>query len=507
MAQGALPFKYEVEERKSGMTSLAGLPAYLELGHVAGLRKSIERHIGVRRQSQGWTDAQVVTALMMLNLAGGDSVDDLQVLEFDEGFCKVVRQVEHYGVSRRERRQLERRWRKERQRSLPSASAVFRYLSAFHDAKQEQLRVPGKAFIPASNAHLKGFAKVNAEFISFLQSKKSVSTATLDMDATLIETTKSTALYGYKGYSCYQPLNVWWSEQEMMLYSEFRDGNVPAGCEQLRVLKEALRFLPDGVDTVRLRSDTAGYQHDLLRYCEQGDTGRGRIEFAIGCDVTPEFKRAVAEVSEADWQDMYVERNGKRIKTGMQWAEVCFVPNRIGYSKNGPSYRYLAKRRLLNVQRQLPGVEQADACLPFPTMIINQSRYKVLGVVTNMDWEAAELLHWHHKRCGKSEEAHGVMKEDLAGGKLPSSDFGVNAAWWWVMILALNLNNQLKALVLDKEWKPKRLKAIRFWLINVPGKVLERSRSLFIRISSRHPGIELLLKIRQKILALQPHGS
>ena len=40
----------------------------------------------------------------------------------------------------------------------------------------------------------------------------------------------------------------------MVLYSEFRDGNVPAGYEQLRVLKEALSFLPDGVDTVRLRS-------------------------------------------------------------------------------------------------------------------------------------------------------------------------------------------------------------------------------------------------------------
>jgi hypothetical protein len=27
------------------------------------------------------------------------------------------------------------------------------------------------------------------------------------------------------------------------------------------------------------------------------------------------------------------------------------------------------------------------------------------------------------------------MKEDLAGGKLPSNDFGENAAWWWIMIV------------------------------------------------------------------------
>jgi hypothetical protein len=29
------------------------------------------------------------------------------------------------------------------------------------------------------------------------------------------------------------------------------------------------------------------------------------------------------------------------------------------------------------------------------------------------------------------------MKGDFAGGKLPSGDFGENAAWWWIMILAM----------------------------------------------------------------------
>jgi hypothetical protein len=32
-----------------------------------------------------------------------------------------------------------------------------------------------------------------------------------------------------------------------------------------------------------------------------------------------------------------------------------------------------------------------------------------------------------------SEQVHLVMKEDLAGGKLPSGKFGVNAAWWQII--------------------------------------------------------------------------
>ncbi len=51
-----------------------------------------------------------------------------------------------------------------------------------------------------------------------------------------------------------------------MVYSEFRDCNVPAGHEQLRVLKASLLHLPGGVKKVALRSDTAGYQEELLLY-------------------------------------------------------------------------------------------------------------------------------------------------------------------------------------------------------------------------------------------------
>jgi len=34
MEQGILPFKYEIEKNTTGMTALAGLPAYLDLIHV-----------------------------------------------------------------------------------------------------------------------------------------------------------------------------------------------------------------------------------------------------------------------------------------------------------------------------------------------------------------------------------------------------------------------------------------------------------------------------------------
>ena len=45
----------------------------------------MDRHVGVSRETQGWTDSQMVISLILLNLAGGESVDDLRVLEKDAG--------------------------------------------------------------------------------------------------------------------------------------------------------------------------------------------------------------------------------------------------------------------------------------------------------------------------------------------------------------------------------------------------------------------------------------
>jgi hypothetical protein len=499
MPQGVLSYKYEQEKQASGMTALAGLPVYLDLASVLGLGDHIRTHLQVK--AQGWTDEQMILSLILLNLAGGDCVDDLRILEKDEGFSEVLGRVETKGLSRQERRAMERRWRKEQHRSVHSPSALFRYLAAFHDPLEEKKREKGKAFIPAPNQYLSGLARVNRDMVASIQKRHPCPDATLDMDATLTATQKADALFSYEGYKAYQPFNVWWAEQELMLHTEFRDGNVPAGFEQLRVLKESLDMLPEGVKHVYLRSDTAGYQHDLLKYCERTNHTRfGRIEFAIGADVTKEFKKAVAEIEEPEWKPEVKEIEGKMVTTGKEWAEVCFVPAVICHSKKDPTYRYLATREPMH-QPELPGME-GKVELPFQTLTMEAKRYKIFGIVTNRKTQGNALITWLHERCGKSEEAHSIMKEDLAGGKLPSGNFGENAAWWGITILAFNLNAAMKQLALGGSWVVKRMKAIRFSLISLPGRVVSHARELVIRLAKDHPSLNILLAARQRILEL-----
>jgi hypothetical protein len=62
MSQGILPYKYEEEKSARGMTSLAGLPIYLDLARLLDLGESISTHLHTKMQ--GWTDEQIVLSLL-----------------------------------------------------------------------------------------------------------------------------------------------------------------------------------------------------------------------------------------------------------------------------------------------------------------------------------------------------------------------------------------------------------------------------------------------------------
>jgi len=180
------------------------------------------------------------------------------------------------------------------------------------------------------------------------------------------------------------------------------------------------------------------------------------------------------------------------------------VPNWAGHRLKGPAYRFLTIREPL-AQRALPGLE-GQLALPFPTITLGPQRYKLHGIVTNRDLPGDDVIRWCRERCGKGEEVHKVMKEDLAGGVLPSGLFGTNAAWWAITVLAHNFQVLLQRVALGPGWLGKRLKALRFALIGVPGRVVRHARRLWIRLSQGHPALPVLLGARQRLLAL-PRGS
>lgn len=504
MSHNQLPFQYEISKTESGLTAFAGLPLYVELALQSGLMKAIRKTL--KKPAQGWSDEQIMLTLILLNLIGGDCVDDVNRLESDEGLSLLFLKIETFGMKRQARRLYEKRWRKEKVRSFPSASAVHRFLNKFHHAAEEDKRIEGKALIPTHNVFLTKLLSINATLLNFAQLQTPCDTVTLDQDATLVETNKHEALYSYKKFKAYQPLNTYWHEKGLLVHSEFRDGNVPAGFQQTRCLDEALHQLPEGIQTVFLRSDSAGYQEKLLKYCAEGINERfGVIEFAISAQVSSGFKKAVKGLNEGVWKPIYKKdpyaRDG-RIETEQEYAEVCFVPDWVARCDKKTTYRYIAIREPLAVQEELEGIEEIKKELPFQTISTQNKHYKLFALVTNRNIDGNELINWHRERCGDSEKIHSIQKSDFAGGQFPSKYFGANAAWWHIMILSLNLNRLMQEHALPQKYKTKRMKSIRLNVIGIAGKCIQHARSFTFRLGSKQ-GVEIQLQsIRENIAGL-----
>ena len=303
---------------------------------------------------------------------------------------------------------------------------------------------------------------MNRSLLAFAQEHAQATTATLDMDATLIETHNRDALFCYKKFKAYQPLNCWWSEQGAMLYSEFRDGNVPAGHEQLRVLKDCLPHLPDSVKTVSLRSDTAGYQEELLLDCGEGKDPRfGVIEFAVGADVTEAFRTAVLATAESECRPLIRRVGDKSYATDQEWAEVAYAPNWAGHSGKRVDYRFLAIREPLR-QLALGGEEK----LPFPTGGFGRKGLpKLFGVVTN------------RQGPGDGDRVVARTLRQERGGP-----FGVE----------VRLGRRAG-------------RCLRAHLIGLPGRVVSHARQVIVRLGGGAEALATILEARATIRALA-HG-
>src|SRR5277367_5471560 len=108
--QGLLPYTIEVVDDDTTLTGHAGLPLVLETMRALGVSEVLDGALGIRRRNHGATDAQKAEALVLLMAAGGDSVDDIEVLRADKGLQRLSG-------------------------SLPSADVLLTFLHAFHDER------------------------------------------------------------------------------------------------------------------------------------------------------------------------------------------------------------------------------------------------------------------------------------------------------------------------------------------------------------------------------------
>ena len=131
-SDGMLGYEYVGDSSSSRMTGHAGLLPYLDLACVLGLSREVDARVGICGE-QGWLDRHHVLSLILLNVAGGECVEDIRMLEADAGLCRIFREAECYGLGRGARKEMEKRFRKGRSRTFPSPTRLYEYLDEFHN--------------------------------------------------------------------------------------------------------------------------------------------------------------------------------------------------------------------------------------------------------------------------------------------------------------------------------------------------------------------------------------
>src|SRR3972149_4637222 len=223
----------------AAVTNYGGIFPYLDLMLLTDLPKLSTGCLS-EKSLRGWQHAEHVAALLALNLTGGDCVDDLVKLEGDPGISLYMGQVGRAVGA--EKRQFSRGG----ERDIPSLTSVREWLEEFHNAEEEAKRGYGQAYVPDANEALCGLREVNREFLSrswkvYQRSRRpAVTRATLEIDASFVETQKRDALRCYKKFDAYSCLTVRWAEMGFAIWDEFRDGNVPPSYRNLEALAESI---------------------------------------------------------------------------------------------------------------------------------------------------------------------------------------------------------------------------------------------------------------------------
>src|SRR5208283_4411723 len=171
------PFVLDERPLYEATSPHAGLLSVSRVYRALGMPALVGANLALRKRQRGFAEAQFIEAISLLQTVGGECPEDMHLLAGDDCLER--------GLGYRP----------------PKATAVREFLERFHDPKLETLQ-PQRM-------------------------------ATVDQDATIIESHKQAAYSHYEEGRGYQPMVAVWAEADLVLADEFRDGNVPARQEPL----------------------------------------------------------------------------------------------------------------------------------------------------------------------------------------------------------------------------------------------------------------------------------
>ena len=263
-----------------------------------------------------------------------------------------------------------------------------------------------------------------------------------------------------------------WFEPGLCLLDEFREGHVPPHAGQLAFDPQCRQRVPPGKRIARYRADSASSQAALINTLETD-----RVSWAITADQDAAVKAAIHALPETAGTEPVVG-------CGYTVAETVHT-----MTHTRRAFRLILKRWLKPPPSLLdaPGEPQADH-----------------AVASHWPDEAqgtAAVLAWHNQR-GQAENCNKELKSGFGLEQMPCGQFGANAVFFRLGVLAYNLFLGLKRLACPEAWARHTIATVRWNLVQIAGRIVRHAGQVVLRLVADADLLALCHGIRARCWAV-----
>ena len=423
--------KHEIAQSKQNFTTHAGLLVPATLIEKLRLSEMADVLMPAPGSNRGYRKSELVNTMVLMLHEGGRCLDDVRHLHNERDLMTLL------GF-----------------KDIPTARTLGNFLRRVGGCDQS------KAALDTMNRRL---------LKAGLHYRRRV---TLDVDATVIETYNGDAKFCYLGHRAYAPITGFIAETGQAVAVQMREGNVAPAKDNLAFIQHCEASLPEGVSLRCVRIDAAGYQADIVNYCENHG-----IQFVIRAPMNQSVQADINSIPESRWEPMRL-RDGEKSKT-TEVAEVLHTMN-----DTECAFRLVVQRTRVKArdtrQQELDLVSfNAD------NEMVRCGSYMIRAIATNMSWTRSRIVHHYNQRGEHSENRIKELCSDFAGGRFPCKQFEANAAYLAVATLSYNLYALLR-MMLPVGHEAHRAITIRHRLYAMAGRLVRHARSLTLKLAEHH---------------------
>jgi len=417
---------YTIKKGENKYSPFAGTKLISDMINKLNLEDSLSNSFGFPMSNRGYKPFTYVKSIILGLISGADCIMDIDNIKNDD----VLKRV--WGL-----------------KNVPHSSRIGNFLlkygagnniDSMHDAMQ--------------NIAIKTIHEARLKEV------------TLDGDATFIAADKQgVSDYCYKGFKAISSLLGFIAETGSCIYQELGKGSKSPALNldgQLYSVDDKLSSC--NIKLKNYRSDSAGYQANIINYCNIN-----KINFYIRTK-----NKGIDFSIIKDW-DILRDKYGSIIDD-MEISETIHTMDKT------EAFRLIVTRK--KKKYDVPS-------------LFGEFYYEYYAIASNSDLTKEEVFHFYNER-GKCEYYIKSVKWDLSLRKLPCGSLEANALWTNISLIAHNIVKLFQVITGIN----KSLKSLRYLIFNIVGRIVTHAGGTILKLFCSDKKYKLYLYLQDKCLIL-----